>query len=186
MEVPEASFLIQSMAAFSIFARDGEPAEEAQLDPHEPAVLNYRSEGASTGERPLEEFENCRDLENGTSGQIVLRLPDLDSTQPVGLRLLIMPQLFWVAIVLGALLASVLIWGGPKVVPQEIDDVPVRSGQAPWRPPGAFDNSSSPDPAAPPEIRAARRVDTPRASDFAPAMPGVATPVGTIITGAPE
>jgi hypothetical protein len=185
MDVPEPSFLIQSMAAFSIFTRDGESADETQLDPHEPALLNYRSEGPSAGERPLEELESCADLEHGSLGQIVLRLPDLDNAQPVGLRSLIMPQLFWVVIVLGALLASILIWGGPKVVPHEIDDDPVRSGQAPRRTSGPFDHSSSPD-SAPLGIRAARRMDTPRATDFAPVIPGVATPVGTIITGAPE
>jgi hypothetical protein len=107
MDVPEAPFPNQSMAAYSVFTRDREPAESARLDLQEPAVLTYRRESPSAVEHPLEDLENGGDLDNGSSGEIVLRLPDLASSQPMALRLLNMPQLFWVAIVLGALLASV-------------------------------------------------------------------------------
>jgi hypothetical protein len=185
MDVPEVTFPNQSMAAYSVFTRDNEPDETARLDPEEPAVLSYRRESPSAAEHPVQQFESGGELDNDPAGQIVLRLPDLASSQPMSLRLLIMPQLFWVAIVLGVLLASVLIWGGPKPVPSEPDVIPAGSGQAPWHPSAPLDDSPEHDQTRR-EIRAARRMGPIWDSNSPPAMPGVATPVGTIITGASE
>ncbi|MBI3839769.1 MAG: hypothetical protein HY288_17745 [Planctomycetia bacterium] len=191
---------MRSMPAFSIITRDTESLEDARPDSQEPSVLSYRREGRSAVEHQLDPGESGGSLENGSSGQIVLRLPDLTSSQPSALRLLIVPQLFWVAIVLGAVLAIVLIWGGKKPVQQAVKEAPAWTSQAPWQQsapveadlpahhelgrPRIGDDGVSDQ--RPPEIRAARRVDAAWDSSLPPTMPGVATPVGTIIMGASE
>ncbi len=188
------------MAAFSIFTRDSESAEDARLDSQESSLLSYRGERCGAVELSSDPAESGSEFESLSPGQIVLRLPDLTDSRSGALRSLIGPQLFWVAVVLGALLATVLIWGAKNPAPPEIDEAPAWNSEAPWRQSApekieraaeyessqpSVDDRGTPEQ-APPEIRAARRVDTPWDGSSQPAMSGVAIPVGTIIMGAPE
>jgi hypothetical protein len=168
------------MAAFSIYTRDADPAEDSLATRPAPDAQSYRI-GPHLAKQSLDASPSEMD-EPAVPVGIVLRLPDLGESRSNILSYVLGPHMFWIAIGLGALLAIGLIWTGKKPAPRPINEAPSWTSQGP----GPVQVDRGAHEGAPPEIRAARRFDPPWDVNASPAQPGVAVPVGTIITGAPE
>jgi hypothetical protein len=123
-----------SMASFPILTRDPEP--HGNYDPREPAVLAYRRDplrgSASESYRAAKSIAEVGGLDEIPLPAVVLQLPDLKSSSYLrrGGRVPLATHAYWVALVLGALLAFWLVFSGRKSIEPPADEAPAWTGQA--------------------------------------------------------
>lgn len=124
------------MTAFTILTRENEARRDAGRETTKPPVLCIH--GGRTNETGLAAPAPLREtsvLDEGPLPPVILRLPDLQAADVShrGRRFATESQLYWAAIILGALLAMWLILSGGKPTPQATDDPPAwtRANPAP-------------------------------------------------------
>ncbi len=194
------------MPPYTIFDHGSEPTAGAGANPPGTALLDFRRVTPIATEQPLKPAARGFDPRDSSLPDVVLRLPDLFATpQALSWWSWLANQVFWIGIVLGALLALALIWADRKPAPREMDEAPAWTSNhsaehVDVSPPADFGDDGAPlapddaEPApapASPDVRTARGGEAfwDGNSDGSPnrAGPGEAAPVGKIInTVVPE
>jgi hypothetical protein len=118
-----------AMASFPILKRETEPSNK--LDAHEPAVLAYRRDPLREPYRAPKSVAEVGGLDEIQLPAVVLQLPDLKSASLLrrGGRIPFASHAYWVALVLGALLALWLALSGRKPVERPTEEAPTWTGQ---------------------------------------------------------
>ena len=159
------------MAAYSVISRDDDPNDDADAQSGGPSVLSYVRATLVDEPQPVDETGHGDQLANFASPEIILQLPDLSAMDelPTGWWAGQSNRLFWIGIVLVALVALVLIWNPKKPPPVELDAAPAwgestSAAQTSAAPPHVGVNPApahDPQPAGwPAEVRTARHGDT--------------------------
>ena len=120
--------------AFTILTRDNEARRDAGRDATKPPVLSiHDGRAAEAGPSEPDGLRDTNLLDDGPLPPVILRLPDLQAVDAShrGRRFTIGSQLYWAAIVLGALLAMWLIASGKKPPTQSTGDPPTWTSPSP-------------------------------------------------------
>lgn len=122
------------MTSFTILTHGNDPPAEASVGVPAPPP------GAKRRPIPLEPARTATDvggLEDAALPEVVLQLPDLKTSVgwTRGVRLPVATALYWVALILGGLLALWLITSGRKSASQSTSEAPAWNQQSPTQPP---------------------------------------------------
>jgi hypothetical protein len=172
------------MAAHTPLARDVEQAIEPLPAGARGPRLRVAAESRTLadGRRIDSPTVDAFAAEDSALPEVVLRIPDLATAAPSqrAERFRYASQIYWVAVVLGGLLAMWLILSGKKPAERSMDEAPAWSGptQATSEAPPAPYRAVARPGEGPSTIRTARSSDVPWPAPAASVRPSEAAPLG--------